>query len=185
VNNTDKTANEFLWLLLRFVLLLLVLKFVFFDCLPNLRSPEAAQEWEQRVVRPLDNFIGSPKPPDPAAASKPDDSWALPGESLIVAPNAPEGSFPMVEGTDGRLYQLTPSTRRPLSDAEIRKVCELLRLGGLERRPYRPDADGERPGPLSVPAEQLAPGEVTRPTVRGEDGRKYQLGPNGEMRLVP
>jgi hypothetical protein len=135
VNNTDKTANEFLWLLLRFVLLLLVLKFVFFDCLPYVRSPEAGREWEQRVVRPLDDFIGSPKPPDPAAASKPDESWALPGESLIVAPNAPEGSWPMVEGRDGRLYQLTPSGRRPLRDAELREAFELLRCGGLERRP--------------------------------------------------
>lgn len=66
------------------------------------------------IVSPLDGFTGPPKvitrPEEPL---KPDDSRARPGERLIVAPDSPEGSWPMVEGPDGRQYRLIPSGRYP------------------------------------------------------------------------
>jgi hypothetical protein len=76
----------------------------------------------RELVKPLDGFTG-PARQDPRlvaggpkkSATKqkgPDDSWTLPGEHLVVTPEDPKGSFPMVEGRDGRLYQTGPDGSR-------------------------------------------------------------------------
>lgn len=49
----------------------------------------------------------------------PDDSWVGPGERLVDTPDPPNGSWPMVEGVDGRLYQLTPGGRHPVDPRAI------------------------------------------------------------------
>jgi hypothetical protein len=124
---TDRSPqSELLGLLGRFLLLLFFLLLTYpmgFLLLARLAAPRLTAEGGEgpgvatqllEIVGPLDDFTEGPKPiPRPDEPAKADDSWARPGERLIVAPDAPEGSWPMVEGLDGRLYQLTPSGRHP------------------------------------------------------------------------
>jgi hypothetical protein len=96
------------------------------------------------IVSPLNGFTEGPKQiPRPGDPPKPDDSWVRPGERLIHVPNAPEGSYPMVEGVDGRLYQLSPGGGRHPVDGEVLMRWAAER-DGLETELIQEDADGTR-----------------------------------------
>jgi hypothetical protein len=71
----------------------------------------------------------------------PGDSWAGPGERLVVVPDASDGSWPMVEGVDGRLYQITPGGRHPVDEGALMKWA--AERAGLETELLRRDADGK------------------------------------------
>jgi hypothetical protein len=150
---TDRSVqSELLGLLGRILLLIALLVLTFPTGLslflrlagPRLTSGDStgagAGDRSIEIIGPLDGFTGSPRPiTRPEEPLKPDDSWARPGERLIVAPDAPEGSWPMVEGLDGRLYQLTPSGRHPVDDIDVPRR---LQDDGFERRLFKRDADG-------------------------------------------
>jgi hypothetical protein len=69
------------------------------------------------------------------------DSWAGSGERLVVVPDASDGSWPMVEGVDGRLYQITPGGRHPVDEGVLMKWAE--ERAGLETELLRQGADGK------------------------------------------
>jgi hypothetical protein len=150
---TDRSSqSELLGLLGRFLLLLALLVLTFPTGLnlflrlaaPRLTSGDSAGagsgDRSIEIISPLDGFTGPPRPiTRPEEPLQPGDSWARPGESLIVALDAPEGSWPMVEGLDGRLYQLTPSGRHPVDNIDL---PGRLPDDGFERRLFKQDADG-------------------------------------------
>jgi hypothetical protein len=154
---TDRSVqSQLLALLVRFLLCLALLVLTFPTGLslflrlaaPRLTSGDATEaragDRSIEIISPLDGFTGLPKPTiRPDEPTRPDDSSLRRGERWIVAPNAPAGSYPMVEGVAGRLYQLTPGGGRHPVD-----VGELMRWAaerdGLETELIQEDADGKR-----------------------------------------
>ena len=152
---TDRSRqSELLGLLLRFLLFLALLVLTFPTGLslflrlaaPRLASGDATGAGDRsiEIISPLDGFTGPPKPIiRPDEPTKPDDSSLRHGERLIITPNAPEGSYPMVEGVDGRLYQLSPGGgRHPVDDGVLMRWA--AERDGLETELIREDADGKR-----------------------------------------
>lgn len=140
-----KSAIELAGVVLRFVLFLLIMKFVFLDWFRYLFSPETNLAREQEIVRPFHDFLGPPRTiARPTVSPMPGDPWGLrPGEHLVETPDAPEGAWPMVEGLDGRLYQLGPGgMRHPVADRALMDWA--AKHDGFDSELLRQDADGKR-----------------------------------------
>jgi hypothetical protein len=135
--NEMKMYKAVIALMFRFLLFLLVLRFFYFDWLRYVLNGHHPLTDNRELLAPLDPFTMGTVPAEPA---KSDDPWLRPGERLIVAPDAPEGSYPMVEGADGRLYQLSPGGgRHPVDNIDLPG-----RLSGseFERRLFKWGPDG-------------------------------------------
>jgi hypothetical protein len=139
-------------LMFRFLLFLLVLRFFYFDWLRYVLDGQHPLTDNRELLAPLDPLTSGTVPAEPPSATevrpvtapgepaKSDDPWLRSGERLIVAADAPEGSYPMVKGVDGRLYQLTPGGgRHPVDKIDL---PSRLSESEFEGRLFKWDADG-------------------------------------------
>jgi hypothetical protein len=115
--NETKVYKAVIALMFRFLLLVLVLRFFYFDLICYLLNGHHPLTDNRELLAPLDPLTSGPVPAQPERSDEP---WLRPGERLIEAADAPEGSYPMVEGVDGRRYQLTPGGgRHPVDNIDL------------------------------------------------------------------
>lgn len=91
IDDVRRAAIELAGVVLRFVLFLLVMKFVFIDWIVYIASPSENPEREREIVRPLEGFTAGPAPATRRQASD------LPPNIRIVAPGEPDIILPPIQ----------------------------------------------------------------------------------------
>jgi hypothetical protein len=90
-NYLHTTAKELADLVLRLVVFVLIMKFVFFDWFRFTFSPGDNPGRDQEIIRPFDSFTGGPVP---ATRRQPSN---LPPNIRIIAPGEPDIILPPIQ----------------------------------------------------------------------------------------